>query len=257
VVIHLAGVTKALHTSGYYAGNTRATEVLARAVGKRNIRFVHISSLAAIGPNPTSVPLNEDAEPHPITNYGRSKLEAERAVRSFVPDATIVRPPVVYGPRDTGVLQVLKPLCRGWAVGIGGGERWFSTIYVQDLVEGILSAATHPKAKGRTYFLSHRKPVSWSELATTGAQIMGLRPRALRVPPSLARAFGFVAELWSLASGRPSILSREKIREAECSCWTCAADRAAAELGFEAQTPLPAGLAQTLAWYKEAGWLRY
>jgi nucleoside-diphosphate-sugar epimerase len=265
VVLHLAGVTRALRASDYYTGNKRATEVLAQAVGKRNIRFVHISSLAAVGPNPTPTPLTEDTEPHPFTHYGRSKLEAEQAVRSFVPGATIIRPPVVYGPRDTGVLQLLKPLSRGWAVAMGGGERsangggdrWFSAIYVQDLVEGILLAVTNSRAMGRTYFLSHGKPVSWSELAATAAQIMGRSPRALRVPVPVARAVGCVAELWSRMTRRPSVLSREKIREAACLYWTCAADRAAAELGFEARTSLPDGLTQTLAWYKEAGWLRF
>lgn len=265
VVIHLAGVTKALRASDYYTGNKDATEVLAQALGKRNIQFVHISSLAAVGPNPTATPLNEEAEPRPITHYGRSKLEAERSVRSLLPGATIIRPPVVYGPRDTGVLEILKPLSKGWAVAIGGGEsyangggeRWFSAIYVQDLVEGILLAATSLGARGRTYFLSHPKPVSWSDLASTASQIIGRRARALRVPLPLARAVGCVADLWSRATGHPSVLSREKIREAECLYWTCAADRAAAELGFEARTSLRDGLAQTLAWYKEAGWLRF
>ena len=49
-VIHLAGVTKALHAADYYAGNVRATEKLARALAGRGLRLVHVSSLAAIGP---------------------------------------------------------------------------------------------------------------------------------------------------------------------------------------------------------------
>ena len=53
------------------------------------------------------------------------------------------------------------------------------------------------------------------------------------------------------------IISREKVKEAQCRHWTCDTRRAALELGFEAQTPLELGLAQTLAWYKEAGWLKY
>jgi nucleoside-diphosphate-sugar epimerase len=58
-------------------------------------------------------------------------------------------------------------------------------------------------------------------------------------------------------TGKPGILSRDKVVEAKCRWWTCDARRAAAELGFEAQTSLDAGLARTLAWYKEAGWLKY
>ena len=58
-------------------------------------------------------------------------------------------------------------------------------------------------------------------------------------------------------TGKPVIISREKVKEAQCRHWTCDTRRAAQELGFEAQTPLELGLAQTLAWYKEAGWLKY
>jgi nucleoside-diphosphate-sugar epimerase len=53
------------------------------------------------------------------------------------------------------------------------------------------------------------------------------------------------------------IISREKVKEAQCRHWTCNTRRAEQELGFEAQTPLELGLAQTLTWYKEAGWLKY
>ncbi len=80
-VIHLAGVTKALTSGEFYAGNARATENLARAVAGRGVRFVHVSSLAAIGPSADGTPLSEDAEPHPLTHYGKSKLDAERVVR--------------------------------------------------------------------------------------------------------------------------------------------------------------------------------
>src|SRR5438045_2112376 len=51
-VIHLAGVTKALRSADYYTGNVRLTENLARALAGRDVRFVHVSSLAAIGPSP-------------------------------------------------------------------------------------------------------------------------------------------------------------------------------------------------------------
>ena len=255
-VFHVAGVTKALRREEYYRGNVQASEKLARAAAGKAIRFVHVSSLAAIGPSP-GAPVTEDSEPRPVTHYGRSKLEAEQAVRAAKPDAVIVRPPVVYGARDTGVLQVLRPLSRGRALEIAGGDRWFSAIYVKDLVEGLLAAANSPVAAGRAYFLSHRDPVSWDGLAAAAATIMGRRVRTLRVPTTAAFAVGLLAETWSRLTGRPGILSREKIREALCPSWTCDAQRAAAELAFEARTPLQDGLAETLAWYKEAGWLRY
>jgi nucleoside-diphosphate-sugar epimerase len=254
-VIHLAGVTKALAARDYYAGNVRATETLARALAGRAIRLVHVSTLAAIGPSGDGTPVDEDAPPRPLTHYGKSKLEAERTVRALAPDAVIVRPPVVYGPRDTDVFRMLKPISKGWMLEIGGGERWFSVIYVGDLVEGLLAAGRG--VGGRAYFLAHPQPVSWSELGAAAARIMARRPRVVRVPPGVAYAVGLGAEVWSQITRKSGIISREKVAEARCRWWICDTRRAAAELGFEARTPLNAGLAETLAWYKEAAWLEY
>ena len=254
-VFHLAGITKALAARDYYTGNVRATETLLRALAGRDIRLVHVSTLAAIGPSRDGTPVDEDAQPRPLTHYGKSKLEAERTVRALAPGAVIVRPPVVYGPRDTDVLQVLRSISNGWMLEIAGGERWFSAIYVADLVEGLLAATRG--APGRAYFLAHPQPASWSELGAAAARIMARRPRLVRVPPFVAYAVGLAAELCSQVVRRPGIISREKVAEACCRWWTCDTRRAAAELGFEARTPLAAGLTQTLAWYKEAAWLKY
>jgi dihydroflavonol-4-reductase len=261
VVMHLAGVTKALKADDYYAGNARATENLARAVAgakvNRDVRLVYVSSLAAIGASLDGTPVSEDGEPHPITHYGKSKLLGEQAVRALVPDAVIVRPAVVYGSRDTDVLQILKSISNGWMVQIAGGERWFQAIYVKDLVEGMLAAARSPQASGRSYFLAHPKTASWSELSSVAARIMHKQPRMLRSPQPVAYAAGFCAEAWARIARKPGIISREKVREAQCQYWTCDTQRATEELGFTAKTPLETGLAETLAWYKEAGWLKY
>ena len=256
-VIHLAGVTKALRAADYYAGNARATRNLAAAMAGTELRLVHVSSLAAIGPSPDGQPVTEDTPPHPISNYGKSKLEAEAAVRETAPGAVIVRPPVVYGPGDTDVFQLLKSISKGFVLQIAGGERWFSAIYVKDLVEGILAAAENARAAGRAYFLAHAKPLSWSDFGAVAAAIMKRTPRVVSMPVALAQAAGWGAEMWSRLTGTPGILSREKVTEAQCSYWTCDPYRAATELGFQATTSIERGLAETLAWYKEAGWLGY
>ena len=256
-VIHLAGVTKALSPAAYYQGNAHATQTLANALQGRSIRFVHVSSLGAIGPSLDGAPVSEDAIPHPLTNYGRSKLEGERIARALVPDCVVVRPPVVYGPRDKDLFRIFKSIARGMVLEISGGDRFFSAIYVHDLVDGLLNASRHPDAPGRDYFLASATPFAWSELSAAAARIMGCRPRLVRVSVPIARAIGFGAELWSHLARNPGIISREKVAEASCRAWICDTRRAAAELDFIASTPLATGLAQTLAWYKEAGWLKF
>jgi len=257
-VIHLAGVTKALRRDEYYAGNVHATENLLRAMEGSRARLVHVSSLAAIGPSESAaLPVAVDAEPHPLTDYGRSKLEGERLVRARRPEAVIVRPPVVYGPRDTDVFQVLKSVAKGWSIEMAGGERWFSAIYVGDLASGLADLAMSQAGAGRAYYLAHEQPVSWGGLAACAARLMRVKLHVLRIPPALALAVGAGAEAWARMTGKPSIVSRDKIREGLAAAWTCDTAPARADLGFVAQTDLEHGLALTLEWYKEAGWLNY
>ncbi len=254
MVFHLAGVTKALRPADYFAGNVEATENLAR-VAAAVPRFVHAGSLAAAGPSTGSSDLTEDAEPHPVSDYGRSKLQGEQVVRRLLPDAVIVRPPVVYGPGDRDVLEMLRGLARGIDLRIGRQERWFSAIFVGDLVEGLMAAAQSPSACGRTYFVTHPEPVSWTVFAATAGKILQRRARRVTISARTAAAVGAVSGWWAGLRGRPSIISADKLCEALYPRWTCSAERARRELGFVAATGLEDGLARTIGWYKEKGWL--
>ena len=86
---------------------------------------------------------------------------------------------------------------------------------------------------------------------------MGRAPRTMNIPLGAARAVGYAAEVWARLTRNPGIVSRDKVREAQCRYWFCNTKRAKEELGFEAPTSIEDGLAATLAWYREAGWLKY
>jgi nucleoside-diphosphate-sugar epimerase len=258
LVFHLAGVTKALHTADYYEGNVTATQNLIEAMSDSSARLIHVSSLAATGPSPDGVPLREDCEAHPLTHYGKSKLQGEEALRRSPvwERATVIRPPVVYGPRDVDVYRVFQAASNGTQVRIGRPESYFSFIYVADLVDGLILAA-RPSAAGKTYFLANPEPVSWSEFGATASLTMVKKIRTLTLPVWTAQLAGCVADLAARLTGRPGILSRDKILDARQRYWICDPRRAAAELGFEAQTSLREGIAATLEWYREAQWLTY
>jgi nucleoside-diphosphate-sugar epimerase len=260
-IIHLAGVTKARATADYDRGNAAATANLLRAahdIGEV-AKFVHVSSLAAAGPSPADRPLTEADEPHPVSHYGRSKLAGEEAVRRspLCEKTVIVRPPVVYGPRDRDVYQLLRTAAGGWMAQIGTAPRRFSHIYVGDLVDGLIAAAGCATAGGQVFYLANATPVSWDEFGRVAARLMGRKVRTVAIPERAAYILGFCAEAWTRLSGKPGILSRDKVREACCPGWVCDPGRARRELGFCASTSLEAGLRRTLDWYKEAGWLKF
>jgi nucleoside-diphosphate-sugar epimerase len=260
VVFHVAGVTKALDSRDYYRGNVGLTEDLLRACERSTAppaRLVVVSSLAAAGPSPGGSPLGEDAQPHPLTHYGKSKLAAELAVRAsrFGASSVILRPAVVYGPRDTDVLQVFRSVSKGRMFKIGRGPSYFSYIYVKDLADALLAAASSPTASGRTYFLANPQPVSWDEFGAEAAAILGRKLRSVAAPAAVAYLAGWCAELASRFRGAPGILSREKVREARCRYWICNTSRAREELGFAPQRSLEQGMRETLAWYKDTKWV--
>jgi nucleoside-diphosphate-sugar epimerase len=259
IVFHLAGVTKALRASDYYLGNVKATQILLDAMSGGAARLIHVSSLAAMGPSPNADLLREDAKPTPLTLYGKSKLEGELAVRRspLSGRATIIRPPVVYGPRDVDVYQIFKAAANGALVRIGRPDSYFSFIYVADLVDGLILAGQRPAAAGKDYFLSNPTPVSWAEFAATAATTMVKKLRTFTVPVWAAYLAGSSADVLSRVTGRPGILSRDKILDARQRYWICDPARAAAELGFQAQTSLREGVAATLEWYRHEQWLTY
>jgi len=261
-VIHLAGVTKALAAADYDRGNRLATaNLLCAAAGVT--RLVHVSSLAAAGPSPRDGALTEDDPPRPISLYGRSKLAGEAAVRAsaLAVRSIIIRPPVVYGPRDKDVFQVLRSVARGWMIEVGQAPsqtpRRFSHIYVGDLVDGLIAAADAPGAAGEVFYIANLTPSSWQEFAAMAARLMNRRFRIVNIPERAAYAMGYCAEVWSRLTSKPGILSRDKVREAVCPGWVCDPSRVRQQLGFCAGASLEEGLRRTLDWYKEAGWLRF
>lgn len=286
-VFHVAGVTKAYTEAGYYDGNLRGTQGILRACERSASpprRFIHVSSLAAVGPSPNGSPLDEDAPTCPLTWYGRSKLAAEDAVRTsaLASTAVILRPPVVYGPRDTDVFEVFRAVAKGVMVLIGREESWFSYIHVEDLAEALLAAAGLNGSGGNTpgrppelpdsplnagvspgfsdvptYFVANPEPVSWIQFAEAAASVMGRRVRFLHAPAGVAYAAGWLAEMASTLRGKPGILSRQKVIEATCRFWICNPSRARSELGWSAGRTLREGIANSLAWYKDAGWLTF
>jgi nucleoside-diphosphate-sugar epimerase len=260
VVFHLAGALKGLREEDLFLVNAEGTRNLATAcaaASPRPSRFVYVSSLAAAGPSPGGkVPCTEDMPPRPLTWYGRSKLAGEDAVRSLPGlNWTIVRPPIVYGPRERDVLGYFRLAQSGWLPVVGFADRFYSLIYAEDLAAGLVRAAQAPGAVGQVYFLAGPEVVTWIELGRLIASALGVAGRPFRVPQAVASAAGRIADAVAHAQGRPHIFSSQKVLEMLAPAWVCSADKAARDIGWRAATPLSDGLASTARWYRDHGWV--
>ena len=259
-VFHLAGLTKALTSAEYFHANGVATRTVLRICAqhaKRLQRFVYVSSIAAAGPSRDGRPRREEETPQPVSVYGRSKLAGETACAEFAQHVpiTIVRPPVVYGPRDRDVYEYFKQIKWGLRLRPGLQERYTSLIHVQDLVRGMIAAGQHPQAAGETFFLANPEFYEWSQLGLAIAQAMQRKTVALAIPLGVTPVVAAVSELVAKITRRPALLNFDKVREMRETHWICSAEKSRERLGFTTALALAEGLQQTVQWYRARGWL--
>jgi len=255
-VLHLAGVVRAGSAADFDRGNRAGTANLVRAIRETapEAWLVHVSSLAAAGPSPAPAGIGPEAEPAPVSHYGRSKLDAEHELRALGKGTpwSIVRPPAIYGPRDTDVFEFFRMASRG-LVALPRGERWLTIAWVGDVVRSILAAAAGES--GGLYHLGDPEPMRLEELVRKLAEAGGVKARVLQVPAALVSGLGTVGSgLQRLGFSRLA-LTRDKSRELLARHWTARTEDSLAALGVSGGTDFADGAHRTWAWYREQGWL--
>ncbi|MBW8772120.1 MAG: NAD(P)-dependent oxidoreductase [Gemmatimonadetes bacterium] len=258
VVYHVAALTGAVNEEEFLTANREGTaNVLQAAVAApKRPRLVYVSSMAAGGPSRRGHPKRDASDDRPVTMYGRSKLAGERMLRASEHPWVILRPPTVYGPRDRdNLLTIFKAARTGFAPVFGGGTMELSAIHVADLAAACIAAATATGVAGGTYYVNHPEVVTSAELVRRIGRTMGREVRLIGIPELVARGIltltGWAAE----ALGRKTILRADKANEFYQDAWTGDPAPFTARSGWAAATDLDRGLAETFAFYQEAGWL--
>lgn len=254
-VFHIAGLTKARNDEEFFCANVKGTENLLRAVSKNAAglrRFIYLSSLAAAGPGKDNIPVSEATKPMPVSNYGISKLKGEGVVQGYrdIVPATIIRPPAVYGPRDKDFFLMFRMLKKGFYPYLG--KCYYSLLYIDDLVRGIISASTTKEAEGSTYFLSDGGIYSNADIADEILSALDTRAVKVRIP---RRFMEVLAKISSRFGGDVSIINGDKIKELLHCNWTCDSSKAGAEFGFSPLVNIKEGIKWTADWYRIHQWL--
>jgi len=253
-VFHLAGLVRAGSASGFDRANRLGTEQLVAAcrAGAADAALVHVSSLAAAGPSPEPTGRQPEDAPAPVSAYGRSKLAGEQAARQ-VGRWVVVRPPAVFGPRDTDVLQFFRLAARG-LVPLPAGERWVTTAYVCDVVRALLAAGSR-NPWGRVLHVGDPRPMTMRGLIAALAAAGGVRARTVALPPVLLRGAGLVGDLLQRLGAHRVALTSDKAGELLARHWTARTEESMRLLGVPGSVPFGVAAVATWSWYREHGWL--
>ena len=255
VVFHLAGLTSATDDSAYIAVNVEGTRNVVSAMQKvaPDALIVFCSSLAAAGPSTKKRPLNETDSPSPVSAYGRSKLIAERIVEESGLQHLIVRPPAVYGPRDSDILAAFRLAARGLALRVAPEGQQLSLVHVEDLARGLARAA---ETEGRgLYYMTDGMIHTWESVLENMSRAVGRKARTIAIAPFLADGLSRLEVLRASMFGSKPLLTPDRIIELSQASWTCDDTRARLDIDYESSITLPDGMRSTAEWYRKQGWL--
>lgn len=192
-LIHLAGRAHVMHDTAqdvyqaYKEVNVDYTLKVAKHAHELGVkRFVFLSSIKVNGEH-TSTPFNEENLPNPQDAYGKTKFEAEEALKAFClaneMEYVIIRPPLIYGPGVKGNFKTLIRLCqRPIPLPFGRVENLRSFVNLDNLCSFILLCCQHPNAANQTFLISDDEDVSTTALITSIKQALGKQPWLLPIP---------------------------------------------------------------------------
>ena len=204
VAAAVAGATSVVNLVGilFESGKQKFSTVQAEAPGRIGAaakaagvrRVIHLSAIGA----------DADSE----ADYGKTKAAGEAAMKAAFPDATILRPSIVFGPEDdffnrfAGLARMLPflPL-------IGGGETRFQPVYVGDVAAAIMACIDDSSTAGKLFELGGPRVYTFRELMELVLRETGRRRPLLAIPAGLAKF-----KAWFLQLAPNPMLTVDQVR---------------------------------------------
>ena len=258
-VFHIAAAYRTEHAddSEFFEVNVEATRQLLEATQHCGIeRFVHCSTVGVQGAI-DDPPAAEDYRMNPGDHYQESKLQGEQLALEYAAGGlgvSVVRPVGIYGPGDTRFLKLFRAIGKRLFVMIGNGKTLYHLTYIDDLIDGMLLAASHPDAIGEVFTLCGPEYTDLNELAKRIAAVVGKPVSRWRIPAWPVLWAAHVCDWICKKIGVQAPLYPRRV-EFFLLDRAFTAEKARRLLGYHPQVPLNTGLRKTFEWYQEQGLL--
>lgn len=272
VLIHMASLLFGSSWNDYLYANALACQNLAQTIKSlepenRPQKIIFVSSLAAAGPCGKLPGINEQAKAAPVSAYGWSKLLCEKIFQAAgLENLVILRPAIIYGSGDKGLLPMFKSAALGLGISPGYGRRFpVSIIHADDAARAIILACGD-KACG-IYHLDDGQPTDMDAFCEAMGAALGKKSvHVAHVPlavmgltaacsTALANTLGRFGKYVGFRAMKPLHWNLDKFREARQPGWLADASRIRQDLGFEAMVGIQSGMEEAVSGYREEGLL--
>lgn len=262
VVIHAAADTSQWpdRSPAYVATNMEGTRNIVNACKKADIkRMIFVSTANAMGFGTKENPGIEQTPPK-FEQYGlgymETKYQAQQMILKEVKEnnfpAIIVNPTFMIGPGDAKPSsgKMVLAICEGKVPGYPSGGKNY--VYVGDVATAIVNAIEMGRI-GECYILGHVN-LSYKEMFTKTAEIVGVKPPRVAIPGVLTKGFGMLGSVYGFLTGKAPNVSY-KMAKVSCDGHYFSAQKAVRELHMP-QTPIETAIKECYEWFKANGYLK-
>lgn len=263
ILIHAAGVTKANSYSDFIKGNLDVTKKIIEVIEKENIKikkFIYISSQSALGPSDNYIKnnkhlyyINETDLYNPITNYGRSKVEAEKIVKASNLNWIIVRFPAIFGKYDKDSLILFKLASKGIIIDTSWDEYVLSYILAQDASDLLFRVALNNDINNSILHFCYDEPIKIKDFMKSIVDLSKKKVLLkLFISKFILKTVSVIFTFVSFISKKKNIIGIEKTNEFLNTKWLLSNKITKQKLGIEKITK-NSNLEDIYKWYKEKG----
>lgn len=260
-VFHIAALFRQANQpkNKYFEVNVDGTRNVLDACIKNNVpKFIHCSTVGVHGhiQNP---PADEDYPFSPGDYYQESKAAGENLVSEYFKsgkiDGSIIRPAMIWGPRDERIFKLFKMVATRKFFFVGSGKINLHFVDVRDLAAGFLQAMESTKSSGRTYILSGSSPISLNQLISVISALLGVPEPKIRVPAIPLQILGAIVEGICIPFRINPPIYRRRVDFFTKQRWFNS-ERAQKEIGFSPKQDLVHEAIDIIRSYLENGWLQ-
>lgn len=212
-IVHLAAHVHQMdkasqgNPDAYFKLNFSSTISLAKQAAKAGVkRFVFMSSISVYGVHEAENLIDENTNCNPQSHYAYSKYQAELTLLELGSEEgmeiVIIRPPLVYGPRNKGnFLKLLDLVKIGLPLPFGDVTNKRSFVFVDNLVDLVVRVIDHPKAAGQVFLVSDDHDVSTTTLVKAISSALGKKAKLIPAPLFFLKAIFYLI-------GKPGLSQR-------------------------------------------------
>ena len=266
-LVHMAFMLFGANWRDYFQTNIKACQNLVRAVNnlpprERPKKIIFVSSLAAAGPCGELPGINEKSNPAPVSAYGWSKLTCENILSSaFGPDCVILRPAIIYGSGDRGLLPMFRAAGKGIGISPGIGREFpVSAIHAADAARAILllcqndAQGIYHLDDGNAYTMTQFSRAMAAAQNRENCRIIKMPLPCMKVSAAFSTLFANILKKFIPGHRLPQ-WNMDKYYEARQEGWLSDSSRIRAELGFNCSMSLAEGMKEAVQGYRAMGML--